>query len=266
MTSAHNVGDDRPQRQTNDTAPTSANPSALLVSGYSSRGRVRPSNEDRASIDGMVVAEEASIVLPIGAGDHLFIVADGMGGHARGDLASSLAVEVINSHRDQLVGPAGCIEVLRLANESVYEASKAPGRSGMGTTVVGAIVTDYSICWFNVGDSRVYLFRGGALTQLSIDHVPTDIAVTGRRANVITQSLGGTYHPRDISPAAGLLERLNGDRLLLCTDGITDLLSNDELHSALGAGFRGAETAKSLVEVALERGAPDNATALVASL
>lgn len=265
MTSAHDGDDGRPQRQTQDAARTPANPNAL-VSGYSSRGRIRPNNEDRASIDGTLVAEEAATVLPVDAGDHLFIVADGMGGHARGDLASSLAVEVINSHRDQLVGPAECIEVLRLANESVYEASRDPGRSGMGTTVVGTIITDHSICWFNVGDSRVYLFRGGALTQLSIDHVPMDMAVTGRRTNVITQSLGGSYRPRDISPASGLLERLSGDRLLLCTDGITDLLSDDEILAFLDSEFRDAEAARALVEAALDRGAPDNATAVVAWL
>jgi protein phosphatase len=234
---------------------------------FSSKGKVRRVNEDRASVDGRLLEEEIDSAYPLGTGDHLLLVADGMGGHARGDLASSLAIEFINSQKQNMRRPDDCIDVLRHANERIYNSMlEDTARRGMGSTIVGAIVTDNLIIWFNVGDSRAYLYRDGELRQLSIDHVPSGATgQRGRRTHEITQSLGGTYQLVNIWPAVGSITRRPGDCLLLCSDGLTDLVDNGDLSDRLGVQPITA-VARSLVELALERGAPDNVTAIVAVL
>jgi PPM family protein phosphatase len=132
---------------------------------------------------------------------------------------------------------------------------------------VGANISPEEIIWFNVGDSRAYLFRDNVLKQLSVDHIPTgDTGLQGqRRTHAITQSLGGTHRPVDIWPAVGTLIRKKEDWLLLCSDGLSDLVTNAEMQ----AWLRGAKldtAAQGLVALALERGAPDNVTVIVAAL
>lgn len=236
----------------------------LEVAGISSRGLVRPVNEDGASIDGHRLAEAKPFQRTLPAGRHALIVADGMGGHARGDLARDLVLEILEARADELHSDASCIEALRAANRAVYDhALDHPGLRAMGSTVVGTAINGSACRWFNVGDSRAYHFDGH-LRQISQDHVPP--ALNGRRTHAVTQSLGGLPRFMEVTPSVGHLELGVGDRILLCSDGLTDVVADDEIATLLSEAPAAAHAVERILAACLSRGAPDNVTVLVARL
>jgi protein phosphatase len=117
--------------------------------------------------------------------------------------------------------------------------------------------------WFNVGDSRAYLFDG-ALRQVSRDHVPP--TTDGRRTHSVTQSLGGKPVFQEIWPACGHFNLRPGDSVLLCSDGLTDVLPDSEIAAVLAEGLPGSEIVARLLSSCLSQGAPDNVTVLLAAL
>ena len=221
----------------------------------------------------------------------LFVVADGMGGHNGGEVASRLAVEVIHafvaesSESPDITWPFGLdascsIDVnrlttaVRLANRRVLaEASRNPDLAGMGTTVVAALVTGDRAALVSVGDSRIYRWRNHTLSQLTQDD--TWIAtVLGREAaqaaemthpfrHVLTNVVGTTD---DVKPNSReeILER--GDTIVMCTDGIHGRLDQAALAGVLERANGSDQTATQLVDEAMDRGTSDNATALVISV
>lgn len=203
-------------------------------------GLVREGNEDA-----LLVLAESSVVA----------VADGLGGHAAGEVASALAVE---SLRASLAGLDGAEQVdvgrilgaaLVQASEVVADAGREPSRSGMGTTAVVAHVRPGTVWIGHVGDSRAYLLSGGELTQLTTDHQSL-----GR----ITQALGlGRVEPDLLEAAVS-----PGDRLLLCTDGLTNTTDDGEIARRLGAG-EPQQACDALVAAALAGGGVDNVTVVV---
>jgi serine/threonine protein phosphatase PrpC len=215
-----------------------------------------------------------------GAGeDFLLIVADGMGGHPAGDVASQIAMSTLFEAFPAL--PEGDLglalkQAYRRANEAVFQAGEdEPAHAGMGTTLTSALLHGKYATVAHVGDSRAYLLRGDALTQVTRDHtVVADEVAQGRitaeaarrdpRRNRLTHVIG--THPRLESklPAIFELTLLPGDRLLLCSDGLYDVLDEDEMRRAL-LGQDPAAAAQQLVEAAKERGTRDNATAVVAA-
>jgi serine/threonine protein phosphatase PrpC len=215
-----------------------------------------------------------------GAGeDFLLIVADGMGGHPAGDVASQIAMSTLFEAFPAL--PEGDLglalkQAYRRANEAVFQAGEdEPAHAGMGTTLTSALLHGKYATIAHVGDSRAYLLRGEALTQVTRDHtVVADEVAQGRitaeaarrdpRRNRLTHVIG--THPRLESklPAIFELTLLPGDRLLLCSDGLYDVLDKDEMRRAL-LGQDPAAAAQQLVEAAKERGTRDNATAVVAA-
>jgi protein phosphatase len=218
----------------------------------------------------------------------LFVVADGMGGHNAGEVASHLAVETIHGFiadsrqsRD-ITWPFGLetkhsIEVnrlltaVRLANRRIYtESTKAPELSGMGTTVVAALVAGNKVILVSVGDSRIYRLRDGTLEQLTSDDTWL-ASVLGAQAaedadpshplrHVLT-SVVGTKD--DLKPESREELLRAGDTLLLCTDGIHGKLDTAALTSLLSKVGSAADRASTLVSEAITRGTTDNATALV---
>jgi serine/threonine protein phosphatase PrpC len=215
-----------------------------------------------------------------GAGEDFFlVVADGMGGHPAGDVASQIAmnalVEAFPALPDGDLGLA-LKQAYRRVNEAVFQAGEdEPAHAGMGTTLTSALLHGKYATIAHVGDSRAYLLRGQVLTQVTRDHtVVAEEVAQGRitaeaarrdpRRNRLTHVIG--THPRLESklPAIFELTLLPGDRLLLCSDGLYDVLDDGEMRRALVEQDPG-DAARQLVEAAKERGTSDNATAVVAA-
>jgi len=209
----------------------------------------------------------------------LLVVADGMGGHPAGDVASQIAMTtLVEAFPTRPEGDLGLAlkQAYRRANEAVFRAGvDEPAHAGMGTTLTSALLDGKYATVANVGDSRAYLLRGDALTQVTRDHtVVAEEVVQGRitaeaarhdpRRNRLTHVIG--THPRLESKLPDIFELtlLPGDRLLLCSDGLHDVLNDGDMRRALQDQDPG-DAARQLVEMAKERGTRDNATAVVAA-
>lgn len=239
----------------------------------SEAGPVRDENEDFADAFARTTPEDAWDRGP------LFVVADGMGGHAAGEVASRVAVEAtLGAWKGGRATPApqALRAAVRSANTAVFDAATEPGRRGMGTTIVAATVAGREAVIGHVGDSRAYVVRKGDCIQLTADHsrvgemlrmkllTPEEAAAHPARSQ-LTRSLGA-----DVGVQVDLTrERVErGDVLLLCTDGLWEVVARTEMaESAPEVDQRGSRLASSaadkLVELALKRGARDNVTALV---
>jgi serine/threonine protein phosphatase PrpC len=245
--------------------------------GHSDRGPVRRTNEDTFLHD-----EELG----------LFLVADGMGGHAAGEVASRLAVDSIasfvrRSHADhEYSWPYGIDPVVSLnanrlrtaihiANRRVFRVAEGHDEyTGMGTTVVAVLCGDHQISVGHVGDSRLYVMSGGALSQVTQDdswaatvlgHPSfTDPALVAQHPmrNVLTNVLGAREQT-DVHLQERRVE--SGDRLLLCSDGLHGVLDPAAIAEILQAHADPEAAASALVQAALERGSRDNVTAVVAA-
>lgn len=218
----------------------------------------------------------------------LFVVADGMGGHNAGEVASHLAVETIGSFIAESASAADITwpfgldagesidtnrltTAVRLANRRIFsEGAKSPDLSGMGTTVVAALVAGDRITIVSVGDSRIYRLRQGALEQLTKDDTWLASVLGEKQAedadpqhplrHVLT-SVVGTKD--DVKPGAREERLVAGDRFLLCTDGVHGKLDSAALTNVLAGASSAADGAESVVKEAITRGTSDNATALV---
>lgn len=237
----------------------------LEVGQFSHRGRRRLNNEDWL---GTFQPDDARRLARKG---RLFLVADGMGGHESGELASRLAVDQVirgyleDSGSDVAASLGRAIEA---ANANLYaRAAPAAGRMRSGTTLVAAVVRGAELWTANVGDSRAYLLRGGELRQLSRDHALLSVQdkqalPAGERAgmHLITRALGTKPSVAvDLYPPQKLRR---GDQVLLCSDGLTTPLSDGEIGEIVGAHPSQA-AAEALVRAANERGGPDNVSVIV---
>ncbi len=225
--------------------------------GVSDVGRVRENNEDSGF-----------------AGPYLTLVADGVGGAAAGEVASATAAYVTSA--SSMAEPRGDVrEVLARAVRVTHEQLSTgttldPTRAGMGTTLTAVLTDGTSWGLVHVGDSRAYLLREGELSRLTRDHTFVQSLVDSGtltpeearhhpRRNVVLQVLdaGGAADP-DLT----LLDVRTGDRLLLCSDGLTDLVDDDQVRDCLGTGTP-EEAADRLVSAALAAGGTDNVTCVV---
>jgi serine/threonine protein phosphatase PrpC len=230
-------------------------------------GRVRTRNED------YVGAFEPADPELLRARGRLFVVADGMGGYARGDVASRLAVESLHHTYFEPERSEPLPEALRtsvqIANEAVYRESQlAPGEGPMGTTLTALVIRDHDAFLAHVGDSRAFLVRGRQIRQLTEDH---SLVAELVRGGVLSRT-EAEHHPSAhvILRALGLAEEVeievqgplplrSGDALALCTDGLTRKVRPDEIRRL--ARIRPLRRAcEKLVSLANERGGPDNIT------
>jgi len=205
-----------------------------------------------------------------------FVVADGMGGHKAGDVASRLVIEAIDALTSNATPDVSSIEgVVTKANESVRAYANAAGSDAMGSTLVGLFVVNNadqeSLVVVNVGDSRCYTLIDGVLTQITKDHshvqdlvdsgvITADEAAFHRDRNVVTRAIG----IEDL--VAGdffVLPSSAGIRVLLCSDGVSGELSSSRISELLSASPQPADAAKALIRAVLEGRAGDNATAVV---
>jgi PPM family protein phosphatase len=231
----------------------------------SDRGRKRPSNEDA-----FAYSVEHGV----------YLVCDGMGGAAAGEIASSLAVDETLNHLSRRIGSGVETESLAqlaeeaivIANEAIYKRAERNYRlSGMGTTLVGLIVDERRVLVFNVGDSRCYLLRNSQIQQLTVDHSLVEEQVRlGRMThsealrsplkNVITRALGTQSR---VTPDVFEREAEPGDLFLLCSDGLTRELSDTQIESVLCSDLTLAVQCSKLVEAAMNAGGNDNITCLL---
>jgi protein phosphatase len=247
----------------------------LLVKafGISDVGLKREGNEDSFSSDDPL---------------RLYIVADGMGGHLAGEVASQISVSIINktfrkwvteeASEDEIFGKPddslslegnyirGCI---RLANRVVYEMATGHKKyHGMGTTVVVVLVTPTLIITANVGDSRIYLVRDEELEVLSKDHtivaeqiemgmMTEEEAATSPMRHILTRNLGSA---ENVDPDVFEIEPSNSDRFILCSDGLTDLVADKEIEEMTNDEDDPETLCRKFIDKVLKRGAHDNTT------
>ena len=230
---------------------------SLAAHGVTHTGR-RKTNEDAMLVD-----------LELG----LFVVADGMGGHNAGEVASAI---VISTLRDFFVTQGDRTEhaladSLVLANDQVLAASGRPEYAGMGTTVVAACVTDDRVLFGSVGDSRIYLWRERRLTQLTEDdswvsrvlreeELSEDDVQRHPMRHVLTKVVGLRA---DMEPSIGVNAFGPGDALLLCSDGLHGSVPDPAIAETLVGNGAIEATAQQLVDQALSRGATDNITVVI---
>lgn len=215
-------------------------------------GRVRSTNEDCCAVS---VLDEplADWSGPLQPGCWA-IVADGMGGHAAGEVASAVAVAVMRELLRETLDEQGVRAALTAANQSLYGAmDDHPELTAMGTTIAGVILREAGVLIFNVGDSRVYLRTTGGLTQLTEDHV-----VEG---HMLTQCLGGVQRAAKLSPFIREVSLRPEDELLICSDGLTDMLTDQQISGLWEA--TPSYTADGLVAAALDAGGADNVSVVV---
>lgn len=243
----------------NTSSPRNDTSSVEVVSSYyGSRteiGNVREHNEDSLT------------VLP-----PLFAVADGMGGHEAGEVASGITINTLNDLAPQSADAEALARAVVAANLNVIKApSQGVGREGMGTTLTAAILEKERLVIAQVGDSRAYLLHNGSLQQLTRDHsLMADMIEAGQlteaearvhpNRSVITRAIGSDPH---MQPDLYELNVETGDRLLLCSDGICGMIEDHEIASIMRQAPSAQSCADQLVEAALAAGGFDNATAVV---
>jgi protein phosphatase len=231
----------------------------LKWGAFSDVGMVRQQNEDS------FLAEET-----------LFVVADGMGGHNAGEVASALAVTTLKAGARLGIDDAEVFrELVQQANSAIYTASLDDStQSGMGTTVTALSIVEGEeprVLVANVGDSRAYLWRSGALSRLSVDHsyvqelvnegiITPEAARVHPRRNIVTRALG---IDRSVNVDVFTHFVRTGDRIVLCSDGLVDEVADVEIGKVLGQHSDPQETAEALVMVANTNGGRDNTTVIV---
>jgi serine/threonine protein phosphatase PrpC len=232
------------------------------ITAFTHRGRVRAGNEDTIVVADWVSEPEMAgprefrhaLSAPL-----LCAVADGMGGHRAGEVASRHVARRLAGEGARLCDARSALAILQAANAGLYRAmAEDENLRGMGTTVVGVALAP-RLVWFNVGDSRLYRVRGGHLSQISVDDTPP-----GPRSGIITQTLGGSWPPDRVSPHVGEEALAAPQRLLLCSDGLTDMLDDRDIEA--GMALPDAEAVARLFEMAMQAGGVDNISIVVVSV
>lgn len=273
-------------------------PARLEVRSYgqTDRGRVRPANQDQfliAELAKSMHVQQSSLAQPrtqYGTErGHLLVIADGMGGHAGGEQASALAVGSIEDfalntlkwffHLEGGEGQSVLADLqaaLRQADARIFqETASRPELRGMGTTVTMAYILGATLFVIHVGDSRAYLLRGGVLYRLTQDHtvaqelvdkgiMAPEIAATHQFSHVITNAVGGSN--QGLRAEVHKLELGSGDVLLLCSDGLTDMLTDARIAELLRADVEPQSVCGQLIDEANAAGGRDNVTAVVARI
>jgi protein phosphatase len=275
--------------------PVSAPRVTITTGALTHKGNVRSNNEDHFLVARLAKSMQICQTSLKKSGEtrfsdedgYLMIVADGMGGAAAGERASALAVESVETFAlntlkwflhinkaDESVLVSELRKGLEMADQAVFDEAESNARFyGMGTTLTMSYSVGHDLYIVHAGDSRAYLFREGNLEQITSDHTLVQLLVSGgvlspedakthARRNVVTNVIGG--------PSAGVHAeihkvRLNdGDVLLLCSDGLTEPVSDEKIAETLNRTSDPETAAAKLIALALEKGGPDNVTAVVA--
>jgi len=187
-----------------------------------------------------------------------------MGGHRGGEIASDLAAARFRDRAPLLKNSDDVTEFLKDLNRSMFEAAARDVQlAGMGTTVAGFLCRAEGLIWFNIGDSKLFRYRDGYLRQLSVDDVSRVVRVGARKPG-LTQAIGGAPGFVDVEPHIGVDPLVSGWRYLLCSDGLTDVVSVPKITETLDEADEVAVTR--LLEAALAEGAPDNVSIILVTI
>jgi serine/threonine protein phosphatase PrpC len=243
---------------------------ALRVAALTHVGRRRYANEDCVAVGPRILDEHGE--QPWLAAHDLSspctcLIADGMGGHPAGDLASRMVIEYLSARLPEAISADDrLVHVLRGANQALFDAMKRdPTVFGMGTTIAGVAASHDEIVIFNVGDSRVYRIDDQRLTQLSFDDA-TAVAGTFSSLDLpvrmLSQCLGGFPDVEDIAPHVVRHPTVPGGTYLICSDGLHDMLSDAAIEACLARDLEHAVL--TLFERAMDEGGNDNISIILA--
>ncbi len=262
-------------------------PLKVEVFGRTDVGKTRDHNEDSFMVADLT--RQVASLQPdmreheVGQRGTLFVVADGMGGAAAGEIASDLAVDSIYAHMVSEWGNDAEVteqrfafrlkEAVEFANGRIHEYAKAhPEHRGMGTTTTAAGIFECALYMVQIGDSRGYLIRAGKITQITKDQslmqrlvdageLTEEEAAVSERRNIILQALGPDPHVKVDLTRQDLRK---GDMLVMCSDGLSGLVQREDMLRIVLANRELVAVCKALIDLANERGGPDNITCIVA--
>jgi serine/threonine protein phosphatase PrpC len=256
-------------------------PVTVTAFGLSDMGQVRGNNEDAFMVADLAHASDRAaptglVNFDVSSEPVLLAVSDGMGGANAGEVASALVVESLTRAMTDAQGDwtETIKSAVERANADVFNASKEPGKRGMGATLTAVCLHGDQAHVAEVGDSRAYVVRGNRIRQITRDQSfvqilidsgalkPEDAAKNPMK-NVVLQAMGQSA---EVKVAIGRLELRRGDRLLLCSDGLSNKVTDEEMKEALGSGAALDEATKKLIALANERGGDDNITVVVAEV
>lgn len=239
----------------------------MVSCGLTNVGKVRTTNQD------YIFASSDSV----GKLNNLFLVADGMGGHKAGDYASRFMIENLVSYikKSEIDLPVRLLdEGIKEVNRRLYEeSSHNVDLNGMGTTLVAATVKDQRLYVANIGDSRLYIARGGELIQITRDHSFVEEMVSRgqmergssdyqKNRNIITRALGTQSQ---VMADYFQVNLYAGDIFLMCSDGLTSMVGDEEINEILGSSANLKEKARELVDAAIIHGGRDNIAVILAA-
>lgn len=244
-------------------------PLRVTVAAITHQGKVRPHNEDAIAVGQWVRTRPMTrpeVVSYSFRAPVLCLVADGMGGHAAGEVASEHVAYRLADDASTAEDEEALAALLQRINHELFDQmERNKTRFGMGTTVAGVLIRPECVLVFNVGDSRVYLEQEGYLRQLSEDDTPrsishsfdpTEASQAGREVNTLLQALGGAERRVEILPHVSRQPPSSGQRYLLCSDGLTDVVDLDIMEACLAD--EEAATVQALFERAMSNGGYDN--------
>lgn len=252
------------------------------AAGQSDTGKVRSANEDSFAAFDLSLGEKFVSSFewkkrPIEGKRILFVVADGMGGAKAGEIASRAAVEflgdILGTPGDTQFDKAQMEGHIRKVNQEVRSVAESNSDfSGMGTTLTTVLINDGKAILGQIGDSRCYLLRNGCLTRLTKDQslvqalvdagkLTPEQADVSPQKNVILSAIGAE---REIEPVTGEIDLEHGDYLLLCSDGLTNMVNEDEMREILSRNLTMRKTCRLLIKLANRNGGNDNITVIVA--
>ena len=234
----------------------------LVAYGKTDKGLIRSENEDHFCIEGSL---------------GFLAVADGMGGHASGEVASKMAIDILRNYLKNEQEPLSSrmTSGIKFANQSIYDASKSQSQwNGMGTTIAAVLLNENRLSIAHVGDSRVYLIRSGNIEQLTDDHtfvfeqvkrglLTREEADESGMKHILSRALGTAP---DVDVDLDELTVSDGDKFVLCSDGLSSLVSDDEILSAVMSITAPGTACEQLVTMANQKGGYDNITVIVAFL
>ena len=243
----------------------------MQAAGVSDTGLTRNLNQDA-----ILVCNE-----PLGPLPNLFIVADGMGGHKAGEIASKTSVETITKYITEFKGQEFVLQdnyldlivsAIQEANKNVYNMSESdPEKKGMGTTLIACTITKEKIIMAHVGDSRGYCLTNDKILQITADHTYVEEMVqagqiTAEQASqhpsrhVITRAVG-TYGPLEVDGIVRPIEDTTA--VLICSDGLSDMMNDDKIKEIVNSQGFVQDRAKQLIDEANSKGGHDNITAII---
>ncbi len=235
----------------------------MQIESVTNRGLRRKDNEDRY------------LVNALDDGRALLVIADGMGGHAAGEVAAQLAVDCFEGFNppDLDIGTELVRRMEQAHNTILGYSLEAFSLRGMGTTLTALFINGGSAFWAHVGDTRIYHFHEGSLTRVTDDHtIPGTLLKRGEitreqarfhpYGNVLTKCAGCERH----EPDSGAFDLARGDLVLLSSDGLHDLMDDEQIAAILGADIPIREKLDWMISVCLEAGGKDNITAVLAAI